>query len=329
MKDSKFLNLTLILILLSIFLYSNLQSQEVQSKNNLPTNTDSTGQADNSEIKKKDTICFKYTFYPKDTLIYKVVAADSITHNLDNPVFKVRTETLEVVCDSVDKQSNYYLTMRTLTLDSKEWSKDQDTVTRNSSPWLGKRVRLVIDSLGKREKVYLLDSTFSITSPGGVFTPYLFFPLRETCKALGTSWLVKTEDTLYENAYPPGILDQTSLFRIKDTINIDSEKFALVTFVKTGKGIYGITNEEMTLEVDNVINMYGELMISLENFIPVQYIATEEQKLHVTINDGTRVPTWQNTMIKFNLISFKRDTSFLDNDIQKLKKELKKQKHIN
>ncbi|MGB9701529.1 MAG: hypothetical protein ACPL1A_02255 [Candidatus Kapaibacteriota bacterium] len=307
------------LFILFFIIFTNLNVIFAQEEQSTQTLTE-------ESPNKIDTICFKYYFFPKDTLIYKVNSIDSLTHNLDAPVFKVREDKYQVVCDSVDFSNNFYLTLTALTTNIKEWSQKSDTVTHTSSPWLGKRVRLVIDTLGNRKKVYMIDSNFAITSMGGAFQPYLFFPIVETCKILGRSWLVKTSDTLYENAFPPAILNQTSLFRMKDTLLLDSEKIALVTFVKTGRGIYNLNNAEIDMHVDNVINMYGELMISLENNIPVQYIATQEQKLSLTINDGAVVPSWQHSTIRYQLESFKRDYSQVKKEIEKLRNELKKKK---
>lgn len=318
--NSKFINLCIFIFFINFNIYfaqENNTSQPPGEANPIVSN---------DTLHKIDTICFKYHFFPKDTLIYKVSSIDSLTHNLDKPIFKVREDKYQVICDSVDNANNYYLTLIALSTNIKEWTESSDTVTHNSSPWLAKRARLVIDSLGNRKKAYMIDSNFAVTSMGGAFQPNLFFPIVETCKVLGRSWLVKTSDTLYENAFPPAILNQTTLFRMKDTLLLDSEKIALITFVKTGRGGYNINNAEIDLSVDNVINMYGELMISLENNIPVQYIATQEQKLKLTINDGSVVPSWQHTTIRYQLESFKRDYSEVKKEIEKLRNELKKKK---
>ncbi len=269
---------------------------------------------------KRDTFCFKYTFYPKDTLIYKVSSLDSILQGLEEPFFKEREEKLQVVCDSVDKKMNYYLHLELLESETKEWSSKEDTVRRNSSVWIGKQIYLVIDSLGNRLKERNSDTTHIASTLGGIFQPYLFFPLKENCKKIKQSWLIKTQDTLFENAYPPGSVDQTSLFRLKDTLNSGIDSSLLITFVKTAKGYYGLNNSEFNFIIDAKINSYGELILGLFEKIPKDYTATQELKMQMKYPDGKEIPIWQYTTIRYTILQLKRSQNEPDETINQIRR---------
>lgn len=256
----------------------------------------------------RDTFCFKYKFYPNDTLIYQVQTQDSLIQGLDDPILKERREVLQVICDSVDKFQNYYLNLKLVQSQTNEWNKEGDTATRNTSVWINKQIHLVIDSLGNRLKAWIEDTSFIATTLGGIFQPHLFFPLKENCKRINQSWLIKTQDTLFENAFPPGIIDQTSLFRLKDTVYTEIDSSLMITFVKTARGFYGINTAVMNFIIDAKINSYGELLLSMKDELPKDYTATQELKMQMKYPDGHEIPIWQYTKIRYALTELKRQT---------------------
>ncbi|HOV92251.1 MAG TPA: hypothetical protein PLC04_04125 [Candidatus Kapabacteria bacterium] len=299
----------IIWIFFIIFLINNLYAQDT-SKISADTL--------HNQITKQDTFCFKYRFYPKDTLIYQVQTIDSLNQGLDEPIMKDRKETLQVVCDSVDKIMNYYLTLQLLSSETKEWNQKGDSSTRNFSVWIGKEIHLVIDSLGNRLKGWNADTTHIASTLGGIFQPYLFFPIKENCKRINQSWLIKTQDTLFENAFPPGIIDQTSLFRLKDTVYTESDSSLMITFVKTARGFYGINSADMNFIIDAKINSYGELILSMVNQIPKDYTITQELKMQMKYPDEHEIPIWQFTIIHYSLTELKRSKI---EEMQTLKKQ--------
>ena len=288
----------IILILFALFFINSLYAQDT-TKISVDTLQ--------NKIVKQDTFCFKYRFYPNDTLIYQVQTIDSLTQGLDEPIMKDRKETLQVVCDSVDKMMNYYLTLQLLSSETKEWNQKGDSSSRNFSVWIGKQVHLVIDSLGNRLKGWNADTTHIASTLGGIFQPYLFFPLKENCKHLNQSWLIKTQDTLVENAYPPGYINQTSLFRLKDTIYKEGDSCLMITFVKTARGFYSINAADMNFTIDAKINSYGELLMSMVSQIPIDYTITQELKMQMKYPDEHEIPIWQYTTTHYSLIELKRN----------------------
>lgn len=286
-----------------------------------------TGQSDSTNIIEKkvpDTLCFRYKFYKGDYLTYIVRTSDSMIHNMDKPILKSRTDELQISCDSVDASGNFYLEIQTLKSIQKEWTNSKDTVVRSSMPWIGKRAMIVIDSIGNRKSAKLLDSNYIVASPGGAFQPYLFFSLTDQCIESGKTWLTKSVDTLYENSYPPALLEQTSLFRAKERIMNEEDTLVSLSYVRTGKGYYRINSDEIKINIQDVLNTYGEMSISSTGKIPVRFTVTQEEKMHLFLDDGSQIPSWHFTNITFELKSIIRKAENIRDDIQKLRNELKK-----
>lgn len=282
--------------------------------------------ADTTQIAKIDTACFKYKFNIKDTLIYRIDVLDSIIADLDEPFFRKRSEEMQVIVDKIDSMHNYHLLISFKTLSIAEWvvGKSQDSTIRTSSPFSEKTILLVIDSLGNRKQIKHLDTRYAVTSAGGNFAPYLFFPLSETCKRKNETFLVKSIDTLAENSFPAAILSQTSLFRVKDIHKSDSLNNVLITFVKTGKGFYAIENSELDLETTSVINSYGELIIDFAKELPVFYTLNQELKLKIKINNDIEKSSWQYTVASFQLIHQGHNLEAIQEEINTMRKQLKK-----
>lgn len=279
--------------------------------------------AEDEEI-SQDTICFKYKFFPKDTLIYKIEALDSISTLDSEPFFRQRTEFIRIIVDSIDKSGNYHLIYETLEYTSKEWNVNKDTVFRNNAPHIGKKSLIIIDSLCNRLVAKRLNNNQALTNPGGLFQPILFFPLGETCKKQMQTWLTRTTDTLIENAFPPAVITNTSLMKISRIEKSEMDTTILITFVRTGKGLYAFLNNELDMELTSVTNSYGELKISLTNNLPVHYYMTQELKAKIKVNEEVEKPTWQNTIITYELIKQSHNEKYIQDEINKLRKEIKK-----
>ncbi len=282
--------------------------------------------ADTLQIAKIDTACFKYKFNIKDTLIYRVDVLDSVIADLDEPFFRKRSEEMQVVVDKIDSLHYYHLLISFKTLSITEWAvgKPQDSTYRKSSPFSEKVILLIIDSLGNRKQIKHLDTKYAATSAGGNFAPYLFFPLVETCKRENETFLVKSVDTLAENSFPPAILSQTSLFRVKEIHKTDSLNNVLITFVKTGQGFSAIENSELDLETTAVINSYGELIIDFTQELPVFYTLNQELKLKIKINNEIEKSSWQYSVASFQLIHQGHNHAAIQEEIEKMRKSLKK-----
>lgn len=312
MKMNKIITISLYTILI-LSLTSSWAQEDFSSVEN-----------ENEQELLQDTICFRYKFFPKDTLIYKLEALDSISTFDTQPFFRQRTEYIRVIVDSIDKYNNYYLKYETLEYRSKEWNERSDTIFRNNALHIGRQSLIVIDSLGNRLMTRSLNSNTAFTSPGGLFQPNLFFPLVENCKKQMQTWLTRTSDTLIENAFPPATINNTSLMKISKIEKTETDTIVLITFVRTGKGLYAFANNELDMELTSVTNSYGELSISLTNNVPVRFFMTQELKIKLKVNEEDEKPTWQNTIVNYELVSQSHNDEIIKNEINKLRKELKK-----
>lgn len=261
-----------------------------------------------TEIKKyteSDTLCFRYDLRAGDTLTYRVVSFDSITVDFDEPLLRTRYESIRYTVDSV-KNGRYFMTYSLTKFLGKESQGDLKNVTRESSPWEDNRIFLEIDSLGTRyEQAIINPESYGVT-PGGAFQPYLFFPIKESCKRINESWLVKAADTLAENGFPYPIMDGTAMMRVVGNIDTLGHKSKRFRYVKSAQAFFYRMTLNDTTEVFARINSGGHITFSKKLNIPVHYYATIEQKLKFTYGNGKEVPGWHFTTANFTLESFRR-----------------------
>jgi hypothetical protein len=302
------MKIVLILILLSL---GSLFAEELNS--------------DTTEIRKRDTLCFKYNFKVGDVLKYKVISYDSIMIDTDKALIKNRTEEIEIKCDSILKNGNYILKYKLTSAKSIESSGDDRDIVSVSHPFINKVVRLEIDSLGKRIFTLPLFDKDAIVAPGGAFQPNIIFNLGQSCKAVNESWIEESKDTLYENSNPSALLDQMTLFRlkgIKDTLN---DKCTRMELMRSSKGLFKYIDGKEFYNVRNSINHYGILDISIEKMIPVHYFATSEQKLKIAIGNGEIPKEGKHfTSLNYTLISVENIPPIEKRNTKPIKKSKKK-----
>ena len=233
---------------------------------------------------------FRYNFFKGDTLRYSVASFDSIIINYGKPLEKTRFEQIEVTCDSVSKDRKFMLGFRLLKLISDESFDKEENVRRLTSPWVGRKTYLWIDSLGNRIKSYPDDTLKLAISPGGAFAPYLFFPIKETYRYINESWIVNSNDTIYENGVPASVLKQSSLFRARkpiDTLGYESSRFS---FIKTAIGAVNVITSEQILRTEATISGSGFMTMSKKEHFPVHYFANIEQKLMIFYPEQDALP---------------------------------------
>lgn len=276
-KYSLFINYPLILFIFLLIVFTcNTFSQ--------------TNVVDTSDVKKKDSIFFKLKFLPGDTLVYKVISTDSIIIDFGKPLLKSRTERFRIICDSVSKDEHYYLTIALIESISKESQGNEKNLENSNPPWLNRKIRLVIDSVGTRISGFSFDSLNPALCPGGAFQPYLIFPINASQKAVNESWIATSLDELYENGLPVPLLKQSSLFRAKGIIDTLGDKCSRIEFIKTGQGNIPVVTENDKFNVTNIISGFGVMDISATRNIPVHFYATLEQKLTLHFPNNVTKP---------------------------------------
>jgi len=249
---------------------------------------------------------FYYKFFPGDTISYRVSSRDSIIIEYGKPLTKDRYEIHEVICDSIGKKTKFYHLTYTL----KNYIADEDfgnveKVRRTSSPWINRKVNLVIDSTGRRIHSFVSDSNLFSMSPGGAFHPHLFVTFNEIYKVNNESWIVRTTDTLAENGVPYPILQQSTLFRAKLPIDTLSYSTYSANYIRTATGTVTTLTQDTRILVETIINMGGTLYLSKKDMIPVIMLATAEQRLKITTPEKEAMPGFHYTSVVYELDNFK------------------------
>lgn len=286
--------ISIILIFSAFTGFSLVQDGEVLTKND-------------SAVQKIDTFCYFYNFQKGDTLVYEIVSFDSIQINFGDILLKQRLETLQVTCDSVI-DGKFLLTFETIKFYSNELSGKDSNRGRRTHPWLNRKAKIVIDSLGKRYSGEFDNPEDGILTPGGAFQPILFyFHGENNCKNINQSWFIEDSDTLVENGNPSAFLKHSTLFRVEepiDTLNYESIRYR---YIRTGKGnLFLFTNNEKMIN-NVVINSAGNMILSKNYHIPVHYFATMEQKLNIETSDGRSFPGWHYITTFYTLKEFKSE----------------------
>jgi hypothetical protein len=272
---------------------------------------------DTTKQQKKDTVTFKLKFEAGDTIYYRVDSFDSISIDYGTPLIKSRYEKIKVVCDSVSKEGHFFLTQQLVDFMSVE-EQDTEKTNRNSSPWLGRKARFEIDSVGNRYSYGIDDSLKAALCPGGAFQPYLFFPFTANQKALNETWLTESMDYLPENGVPIPVLRQSSLLRARKPLDTLGDSCNSFEFIKTGQGTYYLNTNTEKLAVTIILNGFGVMDISTTRFIPVHFYSTVEQNLTIHEPDDVTKPGKHQISTNFTLLSIKHKK--INNNIKRNKK---------
>jgi hypothetical protein len=264
--------------------------------------------SDTNELRDKIIIYeiqdFRYNFFKKDTLRYRVETFDSILINYGKPLLKTRLEYLEVSCDSVTIDRKFLLSLRLLNLISDEKYDNGENVRRTTSPWIKRKIKIWIDSLGNRIQSIPDDSLKYAMSPGGAFMPTLIFPFKETYRNINESWLVTSKDTLVENGIPSAVINQSSLFRARkpvDTLNYECTRFS---YIKTARGAVNVLTQEQRIRTETTITGSGIMTISRKFNIPVHLFQNSEQKLLIFYPEKDEIPGQHYTSADWTLETF-------------------------
>jgi len=257
----------------------------------------------NNDIPKKqfDTLCYKIEFDKGDTLIYNVFSFDSISIDYDSPLKRIRLEKYRVICERVDTKNRFHLSIELIDYKAKESYKEKKNVEVFETPWLHRKVRIIVDSLGDRYYSEKNDTTHYAMAPGGSFQPIFFIPFLRGCKPVNTTWIVQSTDTLVENGCPVPLMKQVSLFRLHPVADTLGWKCAKLEYVKTGQGVVLSNKAGVKMNVTSVINSYGEYYISLERHIPIYLYATVEQKLTILLPNNKTKPGTHHISAHFTL----------------------------
>jgi hypothetical protein len=250
---------------------------------------------------KKDTVCFKYKFFPGDTLDYYVTGHDSIIIDYDDALMRTRFERWRLTCDSVSEEGHFFLSFAMMEYLAKEKKGDLEPVTRKSSPWMGRKAIIEIDSLGRRYKNKQSDETKAAMSPGGAYTPHLLIKFNESCKSVNESWIVEGESNIVENGFPYPDFDRSMLMRAKESRDTLDYKCNRLNFISTASATVSVITDMAKVHVQGILNGFGDMSVSTKEWVPVFYHGSIEQKLTISTPDFPNKPGWHFTDVYYSL----------------------------
>lgn len=233
-----------------------------------------------------DTLCFRYTFYVGDTLLYHVQSEDSILFAGEPTLIKSRTEFVLVWCDSLINTNVYRIHLAVI--DAREVQRTPtDSVQRTSSPWMGRMATLVIDSAGQRLEMSADDATKTAMSPGGAFQPLIFPTFGELCGRQNESWLIRDTIALVENGVPAAAYEHATLWRVLDRADTLSRKFFQIQYTQTGIGGLSFRMDQVAMNVKAQVAAFGKLTMDSTLQVPFHLFATSENKITMSTPQGT------------------------------------------
>lgn len=271
------------------------------------------------EIGLENVFCPSYSFRLNDTLLYLVHSYDSIVVDYEEPLLRIRNEVYRYICDSILEGKKFRFQCELIDFGGID-IKDTNRVEYSESEWIGRKIWLILDSVGNRFSFILDDSNRSGKSPGGFFQPHLFFRFSDGCKKQNETWLIRTTDDLPENGIPVSILRHTMLFKMIGEVDTLGDKAIRTEFIRTGQGSVRLNNPILPMKLSAVINSYGFLDISKDKKIPIHLFTTVEQKVTLTSEEKlSHIMHYIHT--NYRLIEFRAG-----NEIQHQKFIRKKQK---
>lgn len=251
------------------------------------TNAQSDTFATESMVRRDDSVCYNYSFFPGDTLFYYVESIDSIIFDFDDVLIKKRYERYRFTCDSVSKKKKIYMTSELINFNSIESKMMYSDVERTETLWLNRKVQFITDSTGFRHGFKLSDSTNPAMSPGGAFQPALLLNIGAECKAVNESWVIEETAGFPENGLPIPIIKQTYLYRARESMDTMDYSCNQFEYIRTGQGSVRVNTPDGAMDVSCVLNAFGRMLISDSLYVPIYYFSTIEQKLTIVFPDGT------------------------------------------
>ena len=232
-----------------------------------------------------DTLCFKYFFEENDSVFFQIESADSIMFLGEPVVAKIRKEVVRVVCDSVRENGDYILNFSLIEVEETNVV-EGDTTERKTSPWLDRKVYLLIDSLGKRKATMSDDPGRAAIAPGGAYQPLLFPQLGNSCGVQNRSWMVEDTTVYVENGVPDPVIAHQTLWRVQDMVDTLGATFNQIQYTQTALGTLKMRAKDVSFDLFAVIAAYGKLSFVSNIGVPYHQFATSDDRVEITSDKG-------------------------------------------
>lgn len=244
------------------------------------------------------TPCMRYGFKAGDSLVFRVRGIDTL--DFETRIARRREEMYSYVCDHVTQSGQQFLRV---TLESARSTENtvgkSDSVTRTSSPWIGRTAYIILDSNGRRVLARQGDTVRSAVSPGGAFQPTVLFVGPDTaCHAVNNrrSWLITTTDSLAESAWPAPIIRSTYSCTLLDT-TVGTTKCTAIRYAQTGQGSFKSISDDVGVVLHSIIDGFGKYILENNSHLPLCGELNSRVKVQVRMEKLSRKGTIRHRMI--------------------------------
>ncbi|MFM8569872.1 MAG: hypothetical protein ACKOB6_09745 [Candidatus Kapaibacterium sp.] len=236
--------------------------------------------------------CLRYGFLAGDSVVFRLTSRDTL--EFETRIARERTELYSYVCDHVTEKGERFLRVTLESAVVRETQTDgtstvTDTSFRSRSPWIGRTAYIILDSNGKRTLARLLDTDRTSVSPGGAFQPTLLLLGVDTaCHDANRlrSWVIKTTDTLAENAWPAPVVRSTFSCAMIDSV-LDGRPVTTIRYAQTGQGSFKSIANEMGVVLYSVLDGFGSYVIDARDGLPIEGDLKLRSKITVMMERST------------------------------------------
>jgi len=254
----------------------------------------------------KDTLCFRYRFVAGDTLVYYSEAHDSIMMKGAPILLKNRRQSITITCDSVTADEHYNLTIVLTSSEERQREGSNDAVARRTtSPWIGRKAHIVIDSLGNRIGMSVDDEKRAALTPGGAFQPLILPVLNESCGRQNQSWIAQDTILLVENGVPEPVYGFMTLWRVIDALDTLDRHFRQIQYSQSGIGSATLASGDVNVRLEGVVAAYGKLTLDSALLVPYHLFATSENKLKIMTVGASEQEGRHLTAVNYHLVELR------------------------
>ncbi len=236
----------------------------------------------------KDTLCVRYDLRAGDTLVYRVDAQDSVNVENGQRFYKVRTERVRIVCDSVGSTGTMHLSLRLLSATERNIM-GKDTTTRTTHPWVGRTHHVSIDALGHRSNERSDNDSLAGIAPGSTMQPLLLPIIDTSCGVQNQTWLAQDTVILVENAVPNPVLAQQVYWRMLEKADTLGRSVNRIQYTQTGIGSVVLKTKDLSMDATTTVAGYGRISFDRKLNVILHQFATVENKFTMQLPNDIRV----------------------------------------
>lgn len=226
---------------------------------NVPLPSTEGAGTDSSQM-ELDSVLLRYQFKPGQEVRYRSLSYDSIMifSRTNRLIVRERTEVVRYRCDSI-VPDGYAMTMTVMSYIATERADTLPAVIRDTHPWVGRYISVVISPTGKRLRLIPSATPQAYgTAPGAPFQPLLLPELGPEHSFVGETRGMRTDPLLLENVYPTLQCSNTSIRATEARVDTLGQQTVRIAFSDAGNVVYSITHpDNQKVTTQTAVNAAG------------------------------------------------------------------------